>query len=74
MWLETTSPVRANQKAESPVRTLPLSGTGVGCTASYVEIRSDATIRTSSPRSYISRTFPEAIRGRSATALVTGRC
>ncbi len=27
-------PVRSNQKADSPVSTLPLSGIGVGCTTS----------------------------------------
>ena len=47
--------------------TAPLSGIGVGCTTSYVEIRSLATIRIRSPRSYISRTFPLAMSGRSVT-------
>ena len=37
------SRVRANQKAESPVRTRPLSGISVGRITSKVEIRSDAT-------------------------------
>ena len=62
MW-----PVRPNQKADSPVSTAPLSGIGVGCTTSYVEILSLATIRIRSPRSYISRTFPLAMSGRSVT-------
>jgi hypothetical protein len=35
--------VRANQKAESPVNTRPLSGISVGSTTSKVEIRSVAT-------------------------------
>src|SRR3954451_6464897 len=70
-WLGTMWPVRENQNADSPVSTLPLSGVGFGCTTSYVEIRSEATIRRRSPRSYISRTFPEARSGRSAT-VVTG--
>ena len=47
--------------------TAPLSGIGVGCTTSYVEILSLATIRMRSPRSYISRTFPLAMSGRSVT-------
>src|SRR5215217_7109292 len=64
MW-----PVLANQNADSPVRTAPFPGMGVGCTTSYVEIRSLATIRMRSPRSYISRTLPLAIRGRSAAAV-----
>src|SRR4051794_19200780 len=67
MW-----PVLANQNADRPVRTLPLSGIGVGCTTSYVEIRSEATMRMRSPRSYISRTLPLASSGRSAT--VGTRC
>src|SRR3954452_2392876 len=70
-WLGTMWPVRENQNADSPVSTLPLSGIGFGCTTSYVEIRSEATIRRRSPRSYISRTFPDARSGRSAT-VVTG--
>src|SRR5829696_5363073 len=64
MW-----PVLANQNADSPVRTAPFPGMGVGCTTSYVEIRSLATMRIRSPRSYISRTLPLAIRGRSAAAV-----
>ena len=62
---------RSNQKTDSPVSTFPLSGIGVGWTASYVEIRSLATISRRSPRSYISRTFPLATRGRSARRVVT---
>src|SRR3954466_15247560 len=68
-WLGTMWPVRENQNADSPVSTLPLSGIGFGCTTSYVEIRSEATIRRRSPRSYISRTFPDARSGRSATVV-----
>src|SRR3954451_3515020 len=60
-------PERPNQKADRPVSTAPLSGIGVGCTTSYVEIRSLATIRIRSPRSYISRTFTLAMSGRSVT-------
>src|SRR5919199_946666 len=41
-------------------------------TTSYVEIRSEATMRMRSPRSYISRTLPLASSGRSAT--VGTRC
>ena len=33
-WLGTMCPVRLNQKAEMPVRTLPLSGIPFGCTTS----------------------------------------
>src|SRR3954447_4843572 len=66
-WLGTIWPVRSNQKTLSAVSTLPLSGMGVGWTTSYVEMRSEATIRRRSPRSYISRTFPDARRGRSET-------
>ncbi len=39
MW-----PVFSNQNTDRPVSTLPLSGIGVGWTASYVEMRSLATI------------------------------
>src|SRR6187431_125443 len=53
--------VRANQKAESPVRTRPLSGISVGSTTSKVEIRSLATSsRRSASSSKISRTLPLA--------------
>ena len=52
--------VRPNQKCERPVSTRPLSGIGVGRTTSKAEIRSDATIRSRSPKPYISRTLPEA--------------
>src|SRR3954452_7707509 len=64
-WLGTIWPVRSNQKTLSAVSTLPLSGMGVGWTTSYVEMRSEATMSRRSPRSYISRTFPDARRGRS---------
>ena len=51
--------VRANQKAESPVSTRPLSGISVGRTTSKVEIRSEATRSSrSSSRAYSSRTLP----------------
>src|SRR3954470_6254546 len=66
-WLGTIWPVRSNQKTLSAVSTLPLSGMGVGWTTSYVEMRSEATMSRRSPRSYISRTFPDARRGRSET-------
>src|SRR5215207_6330367 len=68
-WFGTISPRRSNQKTDRPVSTLPLSGIGVGWTASYVEIRSLATSSRRSPRSYSSRTLPEAMRGRSARTL-----
>src|SRR5512142_240256 len=77
-WLATMWRVRSNQNTDSPVRTLPLSGIGVGCTASYVEMRSLATIRIRpetpfpGPSAYISRTFPLASRGRSARTLTWG--
>src|SRR3954447_9600479 len=64
-WFGTMSRVNPNQSTESPVSTLPLSGMGVGWTTSYVEMRSEATMSRRSPRSYISRTFPDARRGRS---------
>src|SRR3954469_1791199 len=60
-WFETSSRVRANQNADSPVRTRPLSGISVGRTTSKVEMRSLAT--SSSRSSSIvksSRTFPLA--------------
>src|SRR4051812_38251793 len=51
--------VRANQNADSPVRTRPLSGISVGRTTSKVEMRSLATSsRRSSSSAYSSRTFP----------------
>jgi hypothetical protein len=37
-------PVRANQKTDSVLRTLPLSGIGVGSTQSKAEMRSDETM------------------------------
>src|SRR3954468_58313 len=53
------SVVRANQNAERPVRTRPLSGISVGRTTSKVEIRSLATSsRRSSSSAYSSRTLP----------------
>jgi hypothetical protein len=45
------SRVRSNQKADSPVRTRPLSGIGVGRTTSKVEIRSLAARTTVSSSS-----------------------
>src|ERR687898_3483923 len=58
-WLGTMSAVRRNQKADSPVRTRPLSGISVGRTTSKVEIRSLATSSNRSvSRAYSSRTFP----------------
>src|SRR3954454_24346126 len=58
-WFGTMSPVRANQKAERPVRTLPLSGISVGRTTSNVEMRSLATSkRRSASSTYNSRTLP----------------
>ena len=54
--------VRSNQNTDRPVRTLPLSGIGVGSTTSYAEMRSEATISRRSPRSYISRTLPRLWR------------
>src|SRR3954451_10576024 len=62
MW-----PVFENQNADRPVITAPLSGMGVGWTTSYVEMRSLATMRIRSPISYLTRTLPLALRGRSAT-------
>src|SRR3954469_14082112 len=54
--------VRANQNADSPVRTRPLSGISVGSTTSKVEMRSLATSsRRSSSSAKISRTLPLAI-------------
>src|SRR3984885_7462988 len=80
MWLATICFVFSNQNTDSPVSTLPLSGIGVGWTASYVEMRSLATIKSGAgssfetcARSYISRTLPLAIRGRSASGGVTWR-
>src|SRR5690242_13687772 len=53
--------VRANQNADSPVSTRPLSGISVGRTTSNVEIRSLATSsRRSSSSAKSSRTFPLA--------------
>src|SRR4051794_24096952 len=58
-WFGTMSRVRANQKADRPVRTLPLSGISVGSTTSNVEMRSLATSsRRSSSSAYNSRTLP----------------
>src|SRR5437763_16639692 len=51
--------VRANQNADSPVSTRPLSGISVGSTTSKVEIRSLATSsRRSASSSNSSRTLP----------------
>src|SRR6478672_11134728 len=58
-WFGTIDFVRANQNADSPVSTRPLSGISVGRTTSKVEIRSLATSsRRSSSSSNNSRTFP----------------
>jgi len=58
-WFGTIFAVRPNQKFDSCVRTLPLSGIGVGSTTSNADRRSDATITSwSGPASYTSRTFP----------------
>src|SRR6266550_21051 len=58
-WFGTISFVRANQNAERPVRTRPLSGISVGSTTSKTEMRSLATrSRRSSSRAYSSRTLP----------------
>src|ERR687897_2731094 len=59
MWFSTMSRLQLNQKAESPVRTRPLSGISVGRTTSKVEMRSLATSsRRSSSSAYSSRTLP----------------
>ena len=42
---------------------VPLSVMGVASTESKADILSEATIRTSSPRSYMSRTFPRVRSG-----------
>ena len=57
-WLLTMSVVRSNQNAESWVRRPPLWGIGFGITQSKALMRSLATIRIRSSRSYIERTFP----------------
>src|SRR3954463_15393339 len=58
-WFGTIELVRANQNAESPVSTRPLSGISVRRTTSKVEIRSLATSkRRSSSSSYSSLTLP----------------
>src|SRR5215210_3202058 len=58
-WFGTSSRVRANQNAATPVSTRPLSGISVGKTTSKVEIRSLATSSSrSSSSAYSSRTFP----------------
>src|SRR6476646_7775106 len=58
-WFGTIELVRANQRAESPVSTRPLSGISVGRTTSKVEMRSLATSsRRSSSSAYSSRTLP----------------
>src|SRR5436305_13700753 len=68
MWLRTIPRVRSNQKRESPVRTRPLSGIGVGSTTSNAEMRSDATSSSRSPNAYSSRTFPDAVWRRSSAS------
>src|SRR5262245_17900123 len=68
-WFETISRVRANQNAESPVSTRPLSGISVGSTTSNVEIRSLATSSSrAGSSSKISRTLPLA------TCTASGNC
>src|ERR1043165_9754662 len=58
-WFGTIAPLRANQTADSPVSTRPLSGISVGRTTSKVEMRSLATSSSrSSSRAYSSRTLP----------------
>src|SRR5207253_7018825 len=58
-WFGTIAAVCANQYAERPVSTRPLSGISVGSTTSKVEIRSLATSSSrSSSRAYSSRTLP----------------
>src|SRR2546423_2170904 len=60
-WFGHTCEVRANQNAERPVRTRPLSGISVGRITSKVEIRSLATSSSrSSSNANSSRTFPLA--------------
>src|SRR5687767_4330376 len=75
-WFGTICAVCANQKFESCVRTLPLSGIGVGSTTSNAERRSLATItRWSAPASYTSRTLPSRKRTAPCTLdLVTVSC
>src|SRR5262249_43225672 len=58
-WLGTIELVRANQNADRPVSTRPLSGISVDSTTSKVEVRSLATSRSrSSSSAYSSLTFP----------------
>src|SRR5206468_7569907 len=58
-WFGTSPAVRANQNAERPVSTRPLSGISVGRTTSKVEMRSLATSSSrSSSSAYSSRTLP----------------
>src|SRR5438034_8709380 len=58
-WFGTIELVRANQNADSPVSTRPLSGISVGSTTSKVEMRSLATSSSrSASSSNSSRTFP----------------
>src|SRR5262245_20758405 len=58
-WWGTIELVRANQNADRPVSTRPLSGISVDSTTSKVEIRSLATSRSrSSSSAYSSLTFP----------------
>ena len=70
-WLGTISAVCSNQNTDSPVRTSPLSGIGVGM---HGVVGRDAVARdhqqrrraVAALRAYISRTLPLAMRGRSA--------
>src|SRR5256886_13212911 len=58
-WFGTIELVGANQKADNPVSTRPLSGISVGRRTSKVEMRSLATSsRRSSSSAYSSRTLP----------------
>src|SRR5438034_4760217 len=70
-WFGIKCSVSANQNRDSPVRTRPLSGIGVGRITSNALIRSEATItsRSGSTR-YRSRTLPERV---SASAVSIGR-
>src|SRR3954451_11484473 len=58
-WFGTIELVRANQNADRPVSTRPLSGISVGSTTSKTEMRSLATSSSrSSSSAYSSRTLP----------------
>src|SRR5262245_33499091 len=72
-WFGQIACVRANQNAERPVRTRPLSGITVGCTKSNVEMRSVATSKSRSASSaYRSRTFP--LPRRTASVMTLSSC